>query len=533
MAEMRQTSLCFRNINVNHRLLEVHQFEKHQNSENTGLSTANSNQIIDHRRLISHQSSIVNRQSSIVNRQSSIKYTDLLLLITYPSVQFAVLEYSLLERQEHHQTKLQSTSTSATMRLTLALSILLLETTSSSAFTLTTSSTRTTFVGTSYSNGRTFRRSPHSPLFGILDEIESDQYNLLGAEKNSENKIDMNNAYEMFLADLVFSTNDPRVDIINDFERATDPTWLAWLDAKIDDSKDPEERIALRDLYEMIVDIQKTYELSRLAEERMAREAHEAERARIQDAEAAAREGRKMTNADVLKMASGIDAATALDANTLEEKKKTFYEQELTPEIRMSYEKLLKNVMPPYKAGDTYATIVFKYYDQFDAQFVKVLNERAENSDEHALGLVEALALEQQQRIMKASEALKSVLAMGDPMRMEGAIIKMAREGKVDEPFLLLLEANSTQARDAGALGAAQLMDKLRARALEEKDKQASSKEIRLIRQLLRATDSAGREKILEDAFTPREVLLVSSRTVPFARVYAIHSLQFFLPFFM
>ncbi len=193
----------------------------------------------------------------------------------------------------------------------------------------------------------------------------------------------------------------------------------------------------------------------------------------------------------------------------MEEKKKNFYEQELTPEIRMSYEKLIKNVMPPYKAGDTYESIVFKYYDQFDAQFVKVLNERAQNDDEHAIALVTALAQEQQQRIMTASNALKNVLALGDPMRMEGAIIKMAREGKVDEPFLLLLEANATQARDAGALGAAQLMDKLRARALEEKDKQASSKEIRLIRQLLRASDSAAREKILEDAFTPREMLLV------------------------
>lgn len=348
------------------------------------------------------------------------------------------------------------------------------------------------------------------PLWGILDEIESDQYNLLGAEKDSEKKIDMNNAYEIFLADLVFSTNDPRVDIINDYDRATDETWLAWLDQKITDSKDPEERIALRDLHEMILDIQRTVEVSRMAEERMAREADDAEAVRIAAAEKAAAEGRKMTNADVLKAASGIDAATTLDADTLEEKKKNFYEQELTPEIRMSYEKLIKNVMPPYKAGDTYESIVFKYYDQFDAQFVKVLNERAQNDDEHAIALVTALAQEQQQRIMTASNALKNVLALGDPMRMEGAIIKMAREGKVDEPFLLLLEANATQARDAGALGAAQLMDKLRARALEEKDKQASSKEIRLIRQLLRASDSAAREKILEDAFTPREMLLVA-----------------------
>jgi hypothetical protein len=92
---------------------------------------------------------------------------------------------------------------------------------------------------------------------------------------------------------------------------------------------------------------------------------------------------------------------------------------------------------------------------------------------------------------------------------MEGAIVKMAREGKIDEPFLLLLEANANQARSAGADGPAQLMDKLKKRAAEEKDKQMTSKEIRLLRQLLRSNDAAEREKILEDAFTPRENLLV------------------------
>jgi hypothetical protein len=75
---------------------------------------------------------------------------------------------------------------------------------------------------------------------------------------------------------------------------------------------------------------------------------------------------------------------------------------------------------------------------------------------------------------------------------------------------LLLLEANETQARDAGAMGPAELMKRLRRRAAEEKDKQMSSKEIALIRKLLRAEDAAEREKILEDAFTPRESLLVA-----------------------
>jgi hypothetical protein len=169
-----------------------------------------------------------------------------------------------------------------------------------------------------------------------------------------------------------------------------------------------------------------------------------------------------------------------------------------------------KKVLPPFEqAGDSFASIVFKYYDQFDAQFVKVLNDLSSNGNEDANKLLEALAVEQQKKIASATEVLKSVLALGDPMRMEGAIVKMAREGKIDEPFLLLLEANANQARSAGADGPAQLMDKLKKRAAEEKDKQMTSKEIRLLRQLLRSNDAAEREKILEDAFTPRENLLV------------------------
>jgi len=363
-------------------------------------------------------------------------------------------------------------------------------------------------IATPISAPNTAPNTVNTALFGILDEMDSDAYDLSGSEPEG-NQIDMNNAYEMFLANLVFSTNDPRVDIINDFERATDDVWLEWLDQKVETCRDAEERMALRDLYDMICDIKKTVELSQMAEDRLAKEAAEKDLIRIAAAELAAKEGRKMTNADVLMAASGIDAATGLDSDTLEERSKTFYEQELTPEIRMSYGKMLKDVLPPYGGGETATTVITKYYDQFDAQFVKVLNEKA-TTDPDALALVAALAQEQQKRIGIATDKLKVVLAMGDPQRMEGAIIKMAREGKVDEPFLLLLEANATQARDANALMAAELMDKLRGRALEEKDKQASSKEIRLIRQLLRANESIDREKMLEDAFTPRELLLVA-----------------------
>ena len=403
------------------------------------------------------------------------------------------------------------------------------------ALTMAAGATTTTdafsFVGGRNHNQQSTRRSTASippstvptpsrtRLFGILDEVMSDDYNLM--DSSNESEIKMNDAYEIFLADLIFSTNDPRLDIVENYEQATDPAFLEWMENKVEKSNDPEERLALRDLLEMILDIKKRQELSKLAEERKAKEEADAERARVAEAEQVADEGRKMTNADLLRKANEIDSAkiTAEDRAEAASKKKSFFEQELTPEIRMSYESQLKKLLPPYKAGETFASVVQTNYDKFDAQFVKVLTERVEvDKDEDSNKLLEALAIEQSRRISAATENLKAVLAMGEPQRMEGSIIKMAREGKIDESFLLLLEANETQARDAGATGPAELMKRLRTRAVEEKDKQASSKEIALIRKLLRAEDSTVREKILEDAFTPRETLLVSGTAENAAR---------------
>merc|ERR1712106_820920 len=104
---------------------------------------------------------------------------------------------------------------------------------------------------------------------------------------------------------------------------------------------------------------------------------------------------------------------------------------------------------------------------------MKVLTERAENGDGDSKAVMQALAMEQAARMMAATEKLKTILGMGDPMRMEGAIVKMCRNDEVDETLLLLLEANAVQAEQAGAIGAAELMRKLKNRADAEKDKNA------------------------------------------------------------
>ena len=349
--------------------------------------------------------------------------------------------------------------------------------------------------------------------YGILDEVNnSDAYNLLGNVDESDNSSEIEAAYETFLAQIVFSANDPRLEIIDNIELSTDPKWLAWLENKANNSRDVEEKMALKDLKNMIDDILRKIEVSKATEERQALEEAEAEAKRLENAEAEAEVGRAMSDADVLRKANAVDRSglgSAADGEKAE--KKSFLESELTPEIRMSYDDLCKKVPPPYKPGESSNSIVFSYYDQFDAQFIKLLTERAANGEVESQDVLDALAVEQQKRIATATESIKSIISLGEPMRMEGAIVKLARDGKIDEPFLLLLEANANQAAAAGANGPAELMRKLVKRANEEKDKQSSTKEVKLLRKLLRADDASERETLLVDAFTPKQGLLVSS----------------------
>jgi len=354
------------------------------------------------------------------------------------------------------------------------------------------------------------------PMRGILDEVNSDAFTLGGGSNTNGSSgasaASLEEAFEIFLADLVFSPNDPRLDIVERWEQATDPAFTDWLKKKSETTRDAEERVALKDLYGMILDVMQKVELSRLAEERIREEEAANEAARIAAMEREATEGRLLSKTEVLKRAAAVSGVNSDDlsrTNAESAKKKSFLEQSVTPEIRMSYESLLRELLPPFKPGFTVTSAVYNAYDRCDAQLLKILEEMSQNGDVDAQAALDAIALEQQKRLASATERLKEVLQAGDPMRMEGAVVKLAKEGRVDEPFLLLLEANANQARAAGAAGPAALMLKLKERAVLEKDKLTQSKEVALLRRLLRTEDKDKREEILTDAFTPREQLLV------------------------
>ena len=110
-----------------------------------------------------------------------------------------------------------------------------------------------------FSSVRQQQSQSQQPLYGILDEVMGENYNLMGSEVLGDDEADnqMHKAYEIFLGDLVFSTNDPRLDIMENYEQATDPAFQEWMENKSENSTDPDERLALKDLLSMIKDIQR------------------------------------------------------------------------------------------------------------------------------------------------------------------------------------------------------------------------------------------------------------------------------------
>ncbi|GMH62442.1 hypothetical protein TL16_g03473 [Triparma laevis f. inornata] len=366
-------------------------------------------------------------------------------------------------------------------------------------------------------------RNPSSPsptstyLFGILDEVNDDSLFSLGGKTETTSSgapvvSDKSQAFEIFLAELVFSTQDIRVDIMDNIEKAEDPEFREWLKEKSETSTDVDEREAMRSLSETIEETVRMIALGKQQEEREKQQQEETIAAEGAKLDAQAEAGRSMSDSDVIRKASkvdtaGIDAAVASDV-----KKKTFMESDITPEIRQSYQPLMKKLLPPYKPGETVDMVVKKNYEMVDAQLIKCLVEKrgdGEGSEE----VLAAISTIQETKVAAATESLKKVLGAGDPGRMEGEIIKLVRDGGVDESFLLLLEANINQAMDAGATEVAAVMNRLKTKAEQEKDKQQTAPEIQLLRKLMRTEESKAREALLEDAFTPREKLLVKGTT--------------------
>lgn len=109
-------------------------------------------------------------------------------------------------------------------------------------------------------------------------------------------------------------------------------------------------------------------------------------------------------------------------------------------------------------------------------------------------------------RVAAAQEKLARILTKPSPKAMETEIVAMVRKGEVDEALILLLEGNIQQAEQAGATDAVKVLRTLSKRITEEKERKLPDEQ-RLLRALMRESDSEKRKALLYEAFKPSKSL--------------------------
>ena len=242
------------------------------------------------------------------------------------------------------------------------------------------------------------------------------------SSSSQPSKADPSQAYDVLLADLVFSTNDVRQDVIDKFHLCSDPAFLNWLGEKINSSNDPDEKIGLKSLMDTIQDL---VNIQKVNEARAAAAAEEAvdESVEVQGSQPVQGQEDELSNSDVLRAAGSIDRSGAgagagaggagsswedqAAANAVKASEK-FMQQEVTSDMKMSYETILKKLCPPYKPGTTVASAVRKNYEYCDAQLLKVL-DALKGEREGVEEVISEIAVVQEEKMSKAAENLKRV----------------------------------------------------------------------------------------------------------------------------
>ena len=149
-------------------------------------------------------------------------------------------------------------------------------------------------------------------------------------------------------------------------------------------------------------------------------------------------------------------------------------------------------------------------YAMIDYAFLQRLDEAI---DEGKPELVERLAEiksavneEMATRMQAAAQAMKDLVTSPTPVVMEGKIAALARQGRLDDALLQLLEANLQQARAAGEAGkgAVQVLGRLQERVQTELDAKLPP-ETALLRRLLRMDDEMARQKLLREKMSPKK----------------------------
>ena len=162
------------------------------------------------------------------------------------------------------------------------------------------------------------------------------------------------------------------------------------------------------------------------------------------------------------------------------------------------------------KTNESIAGQISANYGLIDYAFLQRLDEAvAEGKPDMKERLEEikgAVNAEMASRMQAAAEAMRDLVTSPTPIVMEGKIAALARQGRLDDALLQLLQANLEQAEAAGeqGKGAVQVITRLQTRVQQELDEKLAP-EAKLLRRLLRMDDAEARKKLLREKMQPKK----------------------------
>jgi len=161
---------------------------------------------------------------------------------------------------------------------------------------------------------------------------------------------------------------------------------------------------------------------------------------------------------------------------------------------------------------------ISKNYHLVDYAFLQKLEEEQDGAEgiileggvskvEKLSEIKEAVNTEMRTRVETATVTFKDIVQSPSAIIMEGKIAGLARQGKIDDALMTLLEANIQQAEQAGEAGkgALQVMTKLKMRVRDELDTRHPPG-VSLLRQLLRMDSKPARIALLKEKMSPKTV---------------------------
>ena len=307
----------------------------------------------------------------------------------------------------------------------------------------------------------------------------------MGGVVENKDKFGVGDRNEQILAALLFSQNDLLEDVLNNLHEIDD-RFTKFLQDKCDTSKDVEERVGLQSLLDTVTKV-----LERVRE--------------VQgDGAAGGVVDEELTMDQVKQRMQEVQSGGAIASKDSVKGPEVF---SVKKDRRDTFQSVLQRFVG-FDSPEAVTEAVQANYDLCDLEFQEMLQEEAqsclaEGADFEAqqyLDLGETIRRVMAMRIGDAQEKLQRILSKRGVKAMESEIVAMCRRNEVDDALVGLMQANAQQAEAQGAKPAQLVLEQLIKRIFSERERSLPDEQ-RLLRALLRESDSEKRKELLYSAF--------------------------------